>query len=87
MPNISPLTLNKLLKFKMFGKGQTESTCVADVEYNPLTREMTVQFVERGTYKYKEVPIDEYVDFEMAASQGKYFNLYVRDRYSYERVN
>lgn len=87
MPNISPLTLNKLLKFKMFRKDQTESTCVADVEYNPLTREMIVKFVQRGTYKYKEVPIDEYVDFEMASSQGVYFNLYVRDRYSYERVD
>jgi KTSC domain len=83
---LSPLTVNKLLKFKMFSKGQTLSTCVADVEYNSLTREMTVQFVERGTYKYKEVPIDEYVDFEMAASQGTYFNLYIRNRYSYERV-
>ena len=86
MPQLSSLTLHQLLKFKMFRKDQTESTCVANVEYNPLTREMTIEFVERGTYKYHEVPLDDYVDFETSGSQGKYFNLYIRDKYEYERI-
>lgn len=85
MPEINPLTLNKLLHFKMF-KDETKSTCIADVQYEPTTREMLVQFVERGTYKYHDVPIEDYVDFETAGSQGKYFNLYIRDKFSYERV-
>lgn len=86
MPSVNPLTLHRLLSFKMFNKGQTESTCVADVSYDPETFEMTVAFVKRGTYKYFEVPLDEYVDFETANSQGTYFNLYIRDRYSFERI-
>lgn len=86
MPQLSSLTVHQLLKFKMFRKDQTLSTCVANVEYNPLTREMTIEFMERGTYKYKEVPLDDYVDFETSGSQGKYFNLYIRDKYEYERI-
>jgi hypothetical protein len=70
----------------MFDKSQTESTCVANVEYDPTTQDMTIAFIKRGTYKYFEVPIDTYVDFETAGSQGKYFNLYIRDRYTFERV-
>lgn len=86
MPEVSPLTVQHLLKFKMFGKGQTESTCVANVDYDPETEELTVEFIKRGTYKYSGVPLDEYVDFSLADSQGKYFNFYIRDKYSFERV-
>lgn len=70
----------------MFKKTDTQSTCVANVEYDPTTEEMIIEFVERGTYKYKGVGLSEYVDFETSGSQGKYFNNYIRDRYSYERV-
>jgi hypothetical protein len=86
MPAINPITLHQLLKFKMFRKDQTLSTCVANVEYDPTTREMIIEFMQRGTYKYKDVPIDDYVDFETSGSQGTYFNLYIRDKFEYERV-
>ena len=84
MPKVSPLTLTRLLKFKtkLF-----ESKCVADISYDPESQEMTVEFQQRGTYKYQNVPLDEYVDFQSAGSQGKYFNNYIRDRYSFERIN
>lgn len=85
MPTINPLTLAKLLKFKMF-KHEHQSTCVADVTYDPISSEMTIVFRERGTYKYKDVPIDVYTDFETAGSQGSYFNDYIRPKYEYERV-
>ena len=85
MPKVSPLTLTRLLKFKM--KEGPESKCVADISYDPESQEMTVEFQQRGTYKYQNVPLDEYVDFQSAGSQGKYFNNYIRDRYSFERIN
>jgi lysyl-tRNA synthetase class 2 len=86
MPNVNPLTVHQLLHFKMFRKDQTESTCVADIEYNPETQDMTVTFVKRGTYVYHDVPLDTYTDFELAASQGTYFNLYIREQFSFERI-
>jgi len=85
MPNIDPITLNRLLRFKF--KQRTESECVNDVEYNPLTKVMVITFQQRGTYQYKDVPLDVYVDFESSGSQGTYFNLYIRDHgYEYERI-
>jgi len=82
--SVNPLTLYKLLKFQ-YGE-QSSSTCVNDVSYNPLTREMTIIFQQRGTYKYSNVPLDVYTDFETAGSRGTYFNLYIRPTYSYERI-
>lgn len=82
--SVNPYTLYKLLTFSY--KEHSNSTCVNDVTYNPLTKEMTIVFQQRGTYKYSDVPLDVYVDFESAGSRGKYFNYYIRPTYSYERV-
>jgi lysyl-tRNA synthetase class 2 len=86
MPNIDPLTLHQLLHFKWTKGKAIESKCVADVEYDPTDRSMIIVFQERGTYKYHDVPIDVYVDFETSGSRGTYFNSYIRDRFNYERV-
>ena len=64
-----------------------ESACVADISYDPETQDMTVEFQERGTYVYHEVPLGDYVDFQSAGSQGTYFNLYIRPKFSYERIS
>lgn len=69
-----------------------ESKCVASLDYELLDPEegtigsLTVEFVERGTYKYNDVPLDVYVDFSMAESQGRYFNLYIRERFPTQRI-
>ncbi len=90
MPNVSNITLRRLLNAKRevnkskFGR---ESECVADLDYNPETNVMKVEFKHRGTYEYDEVPLDEYVDFAEASSLGIYFNLYIRNKgYSYRRI-
>ena len=86
MPKVSGGTLRQLLNFK-FKTGRPESNCVADVSYNPETEQMTITFQQRGTYVYNDVPLDDYVDFASAGSQGTYFNLYIRPKYTnYERV-
>jgi KTSC domain len=86
MPKLDPLTLTRLLKFKWTHGKAIESQCVADVSYDPLDSSMTIQFQQRGTYKYKDVPVDVYVDFETSGSRGQYFNNYIRNTYSYERI-
>lgn len=87
MPKINPSALRDLLSFKVFGRNQTASDCIADVSYNPETEEMTIQFQERGIYIYYGVPLEEYTNLQLAGSMGKYFNNYIRNMsYSYERI-
>ena len=77
-----------MVKFKEFQKYQTESSCIADATYDPESEELVIEFKKRGTYKYFGVPLDEYVDLVTAASQGKYFNNYIREAgYSYQRLS
>lgn len=81
---IDPSTEVRLMNFVWREKSKSE--CVNTVTYNPVDREMTVAFQQRGTYKYYDVPLEEYIEFDGAGSRGTYFNLYVRNRYQYERV-
>jgi len=87
MPTINPRTYSDLLRAKTTKFQFVQSHCVADVSFDPESETMTVQFQQRGTYNYHNVGITEYVDFSQASSKGAYFNLYIRDRYSYERIS
>lgn len=90
MPVVSPYTLRRLLEpLKETGKNRNvalESRAISIVDYDPEQEVLKVEFVERGTYTYSGVSLDTYVDFATAESQGRYFNLYIRDKYPYEKV-
>ena len=62
------------------------SSCVANITYDAIEAVMTVAFKQRGTYNYFNVSPTEFLDFHGSSSKGTYFNLYIRDRYSYERI-
>jgi hypothetical protein len=64
----------------------TDSQCTKSISYDNSTQELTIEFQERGTYKYEGVPAEEYLGLKGASSHGTYFNLYIRDRYNFERI-
>jgi hypothetical protein len=62
------------------------SECVASLDYDIERQAVTCEFVKRGTYVYFDVEPEVYAEWNMAGSRGIYFNLYVKDRYSYDRI-
>lgn len=89
MPTVNSLTLAKLIQgVKKYGKiQQIESECVANIDYDVESSDLTVEFQQRGTYVYHGVDLDTYTDFAQASSWGQYFNNYIRNAgYSYERI-
>jgi hypothetical protein len=79
------------LKGRLTEKGRDPkdwiSECVDVLEYDDMTREMTVHFVMRGSYLYKDVEPQVYEEFNNAGSRGQYFNLYIRSIYESERIS
>lgn len=66
---------------------ERKSSCVADCSYDPEHQQMTIIFIERGTFVYYDIPVHLWVEFNGAGSRGTYFNLYIRDAgYDYERI-
>ena len=97
MSTIDNTTLRRLLNRREEIPSGVESRCVASLDFipdelDPLIGDLIVEFVGPpnggvGTYKYQNVPLNVYVDFSGAESQGRYFNLYIRDQFAYERVS
>lgn len=88
MPAVDTYTLRRLLNRKKEIPSGVESVCIKSVDYDYELSKMTVEFVERGTYEYYDVPLPVYVDFAQSSSQGRYFNLYIRNAgFEYTRIN
>ncbi len=51
------------------------STSIASIGYEPLSRELEIEFRQSGAiYRYFEVPIEEYRTFMAADSKGRYLD-------------
>lgn len=63
-----------------------ESTSLAAVGYDPLSRVLEVQFRKGGIYRYSEVPASVHELLMQAPSKGRFFVAEVRDHFPYARV-
>lgn len=61
------------------------SSAISFVDHNPITLELHITFHKTGTYTYFGVPRVLYEAFLQASSAGKFFNEFIRDRFSANR--
>jgi len=52
----------------------TENTMLTSCEYDPETKELTIEFKGGKKYHYVDVPIEIYGNLITAISPGRYFN-------------
>ncbi len=64
------------------------STVIAALHYNQRTRTLTIVYRgNRGSYRYFDVPAEEYAAFRAAPSKGAYLNeVFKPHGYRYERA-
>ena len=58
------------------------SSAISDVSYDRLSGELSVKFKDGSFYQYISVPLYEYTGFIASVSMGRYFNQFIRNRYS-----
>jgi hypothetical protein len=64
-----------------------ESTAIKSVGYNEDKHLLEVEILETGRiYQYKDVPVEEYLDFMDAKSLGEYYNRVIKDHYKYREL-
>lgn len=62
------------------------STALSSGSYNPLTQTLTIEFNQRGTYEYYDVPVHIVIGLAQSSSAGRYFNAVIRDNYAYSMI-
>jgi hypothetical protein len=63
------------------------STNLAAVGYDATTQTLEVEFHGGRVYQYYGVPQQMYEELMQAPSAGKFFNVYVKERYPYSRIS
>lgn len=57
------------------------SSNIADLGYDPATRELRVRFAKGGLFSYADVPQEEYDALRQASSIGSYFSSKIRPKF------
>lgn len=61
------------------------STVIRSYRYDRRRRELAIVFQSRRRYTYQGVPEETYDAMKAAASKGEFFNLHIRDHFTFER--
>lgn len=67
-------------------KSSVKSTNLKSVEYNSVTKILTILFNTDRTYQYLGVPQIVYTKLLSAKSKGTYFNNNIKNRYKYKET-
>jgi hypothetical protein len=68
-------------------KSLFESSTIIASTYEKGTRDLTIIFKNGGKYKYPQVAERDYFRFEISDSQGKTFNDYIKDKYTFDKLD
>lgn len=64
-----------------------ESTTIHCITYERATEKLLIDFVNGSSYRYFNVSYETFYDLHHAPSKGRYFNIYIKNRYSYQRIS
>ena len=62
------------------------SSNIAAVGYDAATRELTIQFLHGGFYKFMDVPAEVAAEFTEAKSVGGYFAKHIRGKFEFSKI-
>lgn len=62
------------------------SSNIRSVGYDSIMQILEIEFHSGGIYQYRGVPESLHIGLMNASSHGKYFHVYIKDRYHYSRI-
>lgn len=62
------------------------SSVIRYYRYDPVQRQLELQFVSGRRYRYHDVPEEIYSEMRRAFSKGEYFNSHIRDHFRFSRT-
>ena len=67
-------------------KQPVSSSLVKSIGYDRQTETLEIEFGSGRVYQYYGIPDRLHVEFMQATSKGQFFNLCIKDQYSYSQV-
>lgn len=67
-------------------KQTVSSSTVISIGYDRRTETLEIEFGSGRVYQYYGVPDNLHREIMQTPSKGKFFNIYIKNRYSFSRV-
>ena len=62
------------------------SSVIRSFSYDETRSELIIVFQSGRVYVYEDVPSDIYEAFRAAFAKGEFFNVHIRDRFAFRRL-
>jgi len=62
------------------------STVIDHFIYHSDSKILTITFLSGNIYEYLNVPERLYLSMKKAKSKGRFFNLYIKEKYSFKKL-
>jgi hypothetical protein len=73
-------------KIKIMTRTPVQSSNLSSVGYDSENQILEIEFKKSGIYQYFKVPVNIYNGLMNASSHGEYFNAYIKNSFSYNKV-
>lgn len=70
----------------MIHQKRVDSSCIRAVAYDDQKNALYIRFKTLATYRYDEVPADEYDNLIQASSKGRYFVARIRGKFTHTKM-
>ncbi|MGF1842197.1 KTSC domain-containing protein [Vibrio clamense] len=75
-----------LTPYPMSEQNPSSSSAISHMGYSKISNILDIKFKYGGTYRYFDVPAGVWEKFYYSTSHGTYFNQYIKDKFSYEKI-
>lgn len=66
---------------------EVSSSNIESIGYDESKKILEIEFKRGNIYQYEGVPENVFQNFLRASSHGKYFNVYIKDKYPTIKIN
>lgn len=67
-------------------RSRVKSSTLLSAGYDPDRNILELEFTSEEVYQYYQVPAVHFTGLMKAASQGEYFNAYIKDHFSFKKA-
>ncbi|MEF2495020.1 KTSC domain-containing protein [Vibrio mimicus] len=78
--------VKNLLPPALHGQQQVSSSAINGIGYSKISEILDIEFSDNTVYRYEGVPEGVWESFKAASSKGRYFNMSIKDKYSFTQL-
>ncbi|MGF1868386.1 KTSC domain-containing protein [Photobacterium indicum] len=78
--------IKEMLPPAMHEQQSVSSSAISGMGYSKISEILDIEFIDNTVYRYEGVPESVWESFKSASSKGRFFNMSIKDKYSFTQL-